>query len=298
MFVQVAALLWAKDRRVGSDSCDWIGSVGGSKPPVNSLPVSTLESYYREHLPAYARVDWVPETGSTNADLLADTFAPAWTVRLAGQQTAGRGRMGRPWVSPAGTQVILSVLLRPTIEEMDQLGTIPLAAGLAVLDTVKELAGTGADVQLKWPNDVLLNEKKVCGILAEAAGLPEDPRIVVGLGLNVSLTREQLPVPHATSLALEGIEVAVEEVGVTVLNALRRRLEQWATGGRDLMTDYRGACATVGKPVRVEAATGQLLGTVTGVSNDGRLELEDEQGARHFISAGDVTHLRRTDTTY
>ena len=231
-------------------------------------------------LPQYARIDHVASTGSTNADLLADAAAPAWSALIADQQTAGRGRLGRPWASPAGTQVILSVLLRPTVADLDHVGTIPLATGLAVLDAVRSVAGDGTE--LKWPNDVLFRGRKLCGILAEAAGLPDDPRIVVGLGLNVSLTREQLPVEHATSLALEGVDVTVEDLTVRVLESLHRRLTQWATG----------------KPVRVEAATGDLYGTVEGVATDGRLDLIDTDGRRHLIAAGDVTHLRRTDTTY
>jgi len=247
-------------------------------------------------LPQYARIDRVASTGSTNADLLADAAAPAWTALIAAQQTAGRGRLGRPWASPAGTQVILSVLLRPTVADLDHVGTIPLATGLAVLDAVRSVAGDGTE--LKWPNDVLFRGKKLCGILAEAAGLPDDPRIVVGLGLNVSLTREQLPVEHATSLALEGVDVTVDDLTVRVLEALHRRLTQWATGDRSLMADYRRACITIGKSVRVESATGDLFGTVDGVANDGRLDLIDTDGRRHLIAAGDVTHLRRTDTTY
>ena len=247
-------------------------------------------------LPQYARIDRVASTGSTNADLLADAAAPAWTALIAAQQTAGRGRLGRPWASPAGTQVILSVLLRPTVADLDHVGTIPLATGLAVLDAVRSVAGDGTE--LKWPNDVMFHGKKLCGILAEAAGLPDDPRIVVGLGLNVSLTREQLPVEHATSLALEGVDVTVDDLTVLVLEALHRRLTQWATGDRSLMADYRRACITIGKSVRVEAATGDLHGTVEGVATDGRLDLIDTDGRRHLIAAGDVTHLRRTDTTY
>lgn len=249
-------------------------------------------------LPQYARVQWVESTGSTNADLLADVTAPAFSALIAGHQSAGRGRLGRPWVAPAGSQAILSVLLRPSVAELDSLGTIPLATGLAVLDAVRSVAGTTAGPELKWPNDVLWDGRKLCGILAEAAGFPEDPRIVIGLGVNVSLTREELPVPHATSLALEGVDITAEDMAVTVLEALHERLAQWATGARTLMDDYRAECITIAKPVRVDAPTGQLWGTVTDVASDGRIDLLAEDGSRHLIAAGDVTHLRRTDTGY
>lgn len=249
-------------------------------------------------LPHYTDVRWTDSTGSTNADLLADVTAPAFTALIAGHQSAGRGRLGRPWTAPPGSQAILSVLLRPGAEELDLLGTIPLAAGLAVLDAVRAVSGPAVGPELKWPNDVLWDGRKLCGILVEAAGFPEDPRIVVGLGVNVSLTREELPVPHATSLALQSVDVAAEDMAVAVLEVLHRRLAQWATGDRTLMDDYRAECITIGKPVRVDAPTGQLFGTVADVASDGRIDLLAQDGSRHLISAGDVTHLRRTDTGY
>ena len=249
-------------------------------------------------LPQYAAVRWIDTTGSTNADLLADATAPALTALVAGEQSAGRGRLGRPWASPPGTQSIMSVLLRPGEAELDRLGTIPLAAGMAVLDAAREVAGGAPGPELKWPNDVLWNGKKLCGILAEAAGFPEDPRVVVGLGVNVSLTEEQLPVPHATSLALEGVSVTAEDMTVAVLTALFGRLRQWSSGDRTLMDDYRAECITIGKSVRVVTATGDLYGEVTDIAPDGRLDLLTTDGQRQLIAAGDVTHLRRTDTSY
>ena len=249
-------------------------------------------------LPGYAAVRRVDSTGSTNADLLADASAPAFTVLVAGEQSAGRGRLGRPWASPPGTQSIMSVLLRPGEAELDRLGTIPLAAGMAVLDAAREVAGGAPGPELKWPNDVLWNGKKLCGILAEAAGFPEDPRVVVGLGVNVSLSEEQLPVPHATSLALEGVSVTAEDMTVAVLTALFGRLRQWSSGDRTLMDDYRAECITIGKSVRVVTATGDLYGEVTDIAPDGRLDLLTTDGQRQLIAAGDVTHLRRTDTSY
>ena len=249
-------------------------------------------------LPGYAAVRRVDSTGSTNADLLADAAAPAFTALVAGEQSAGRGRLGRPWASPPGTQSIMSVLLRPGEAELDRLGTIPLAAGMAVLDAAREVAGGAPGPELKWPNDVLWNGKKLCGILAEAAGFPEDPRVVVGLGVNVSLSEEQLPVPHATSLALEGVSVTAEDMTVAVLTALFGRLRQWSSGDRTLMDDYRAECITIGKSVRVVTATGDLYGEVTDIAPDGRLDLLTTDGQRQLIAAGDVTHLRRMDISY
>lgn len=248
-------------------------------------------SLLHTRLPGYARVDYTDDTGSTNADLLADPSAPAWSVLLAGHQSAGRGRLGRPWSAPAGTQLILSVLLRPDAAALERLGTIPLATGLALTDVV-------APAGLKWPNDVLIDGRKLCGILAEAAGLPDEPRVVIGLGLNALLAREQLPVPHATSLALEGLipaDADLSELAVEVLTALRRRLGQWETGDPELMADYRRACTSIGQHVRVELPTGDLHGDVRGVADDGRIIVAGADGREHLLAAGDVTHLRRSD---
>lgn len=231
----------------------------------------------------YAQLSFVESTGSTNADLLADVDAPAWSVRLAAHQSAGRGRMGRAWSAPRGSQLIASVLIRP--EELELVGTIPLAVGVALCDVIPRAT-------MKWPNDLQIEGKKLCGILAEARFGPE-PTIVIGFGLNVSLQRADLPVPHATSLILEGIEFEPTTLAEQVLRAVHARLRQWETGAPELMRDYRAVSASIGQRVRVELP-GQpdLYGQVTDVLDDGRLRVRDAAGADQDLSAGDVTHLR------
>ena len=226
----------------------------------------------------YPHIDVVESTGSTNADLLASD-APHGAVLIARHQSAGRGRRGRQWSAPADTQLIFSVLLRVT--DVERLGTLTLAAGLAVTDVI-------APATLKWPNDVLIDGRKLCGILAEAASGPGGEfTVVVGVGLNHLLTREQLPVPHATSLALEGVDVTRERLTVDVLTALAARLEQWRTNDPQLMADYRATCSSIGQDVRLEAPTGNVEGTVIAVADDGRIIIDGEA-----FAAGDVTHLR------
>ena len=226
----------------------------------------------------YPHIDLVESTGSTNADLLAGD-APHGAVLIARHQSAGRGRRGRPWSAPADTQLIFSVLLRVT--DVERLGTLTLAAGLAVTDVI-------APATLKWPNDVLIDGRKLCGILAEAASGPDGEfTVVVGVGLNHLLTREQLPVPHATSLALEGVDVTREQLTVDVLTALAARLEQWQANDPQLMADYRATCSSIGQDVRLEAPTGNVEGTVIAVADDGRIIIDGEA-----FAAGDVTHLR------
>lgn len=231
----------------------------------------------------YAQLSLAEETGSTNADLLAEEDAPAWSVRLADHQTAGRGRLGRTWTAPAGSQLICSVLIRPA--DLTSVGTIPLAVGLGLTDVVPGSS-------LKWPNDLQIDGRKLSGILAEARFEPE-PVIVIGFGLNVSLAREDLPVAHATSLLLAGLPTDREALAVDTLQAVHRRLRQWETGDPALIRDYRTVSASIGQEVRVELP-GQpdLFGTATEVLDDGRLRVRDAAGTVQDLAAGDVTHLR------
>ncbi|MEZ2121525.1 MULTISPECIES: biotin--[acetyl-CoA-carboxylase] ligase [unclassified Corynebacterium] len=255
----------------------------------------------------YNRIDHTPETGSTNTDLVvaAGRGAQEWTAVVAEHQSAGRGRHGRVWTAPVGSQITLSVLIRPPRSSLRRLGTLPLAAGLAVVDAVaaaEDISGRAEQDQvhavLKWPNDVLIGGRKLCGILAEAANLSDAPAVVVGLGLNVSLTEDELPVPHAISLDLAAPGRVFDRTRLTgdVLIALHHRLTQWAAGDPGLLGDYRRVCASIGARAKVVVPTAEgertIYGTVTGVADDGRLLFCDEDGTNHELAAGDVTHLR------
>ncbi|HAT1251004.1 biotin--[acetyl-CoA-carboxylase] ligase [Corynebacterium striatum] len=256
----------------------------------------------------FAVIDYVEQTGSTNTDLMQAENVADGTVLLANEQVSGKGRLGRTWVSPAGSQLILSVLILP--ETLEYLGTLPLASGLAVTDTVEGSV-------LKWPNDVHIDGNKLCGILAEAgpvgaafksvpktefnkaevnkaevapkteAGATLSARVVVGMGLNVTLTREQLPIEKATSLALEGRDTDRTELAIALLKNLRRRITQWGNQDPQLMADYRKVCSSIGQEVRLEAPTGDVVGVVESIADDGRINVGGE-----YYSAGDVTHLR------
>ncbi|MFH5229419.1 biotin--[acetyl-CoA-carboxylase] ligase [Antrihabitans spumae] len=242
--------------------------------------------------PFFSQLDVVAETGSTNADLLAraaDAEADR-SVLVAEFQTSGRGRHQRTWVSPAQAQVALSVLVRlPGIAPAD-LGWLPLLTGVAVADAVSSVAKVPAE--LKWPNDVLVEGRKLCGILAEVGTTGKNPTVVVGIGLNVSLTEDELPVPEATSLVLAGAEVSDR---TTLVRALLREFASrftawesagWATG--ELADAYRERCATIGAQVRAELPGGDRIeGTATDVDANGRLIIDGRA-----VSAGDVTHLR------
>lgn len=185
----------------------------------------------------------------------------------------------------------VSVLLRPPIEvELSRWLWLPLVAGLAVCDALAEVANVTAE--LKWPNDVLIFDNKVCGILAERVASPDaDPAVVIGMGINTGLTAAQLPVPSATSLALVGAEVADEVLIAGLLRALGDWYRRWLTG-EDFATVLTSRCATIGRQVRVEVSgSGSVLGQAVGIDGDGRLLVRTAEGVRGF-AAGDVIHLR------
>lgn len=251
---------------------------------------------------AWARVDVVGRVGSTNAALLASAAsgAPDRSVLVAEHQDAGRGRLGRDWVSPPGTGVTVSVLLRPDVPP-DRYGWLPLLAGLAVRDAVRELVP--AQVCLKWPNDLLLGDeqRKAGGILAEATSGPDGTAVVLGIGLNVSGGPGALPA-NATSLRAEGAQaVDRTRVLVAVLTRLAERESAWRAAGGDpdahrLRADYREACGSLGAEVRVELPGGMTAtGMAEDVDGDGRLLLLGADGHRRAVAAGDVVHLRPVD---
>ena len=191
------------------------------------------------------------ETGSTNADLLAEARAGAaeGLVLVAETQTAGRGRLGRSWSSPPRAALAFSVLLRPVAVPPAARAWLPLLTGIAVAAALRAEAGVTAT--LKWPNDVLVDGRKIAGILAEAHG----DAIVAGVGLNVTLTRAELPVPTATSLLLEDAAcLDRERLLAAMLTELASRYTAWAAGpdAAALRAEYLRWCVTVGREVRVE----------------------------------------------
>ncbi len=248
----------------------------------------------------FTAVEVVPSTGSTNADLLAAARAgvAAGSVLVAEEQTAGRGRLDRTWESQPGAGLTFSVLLRPTEVPGGSRGWLPLLTGVAITTALRTQAAVEAD--LKWPNDVLAGgtdgQRKLAGILAEQAG----DAIVVGIGLNVSSARSELPSGLATSLLLAGAATLDRQA---ILTAALRELEVWylrwtgadppgdaSTSG--LRAAYLRACSTVGRDVRVELPSGGILaGRAVDVDNAGRLMVTGPDGV-HAVSAGDVVHVR------
>lgn len=233
----------------------------------------------------------VEATPSTNADLarLAAEDAPGGLVLVTDDQTAGRGRFDRSWVTPPGTAVALSALVYPTAP-LARWGWLSLLVGVAVVDGLRR--ATPLEPLLKWPNDVLLGERKVCGILSESVVSDLGRAAVLGLGINISQDADQLPVPTATSLRQEGADAAASDVVIAVLHALEHWYGRW-DAGESLRDAYRARCATIGQAVAVHIGESEpVTGRAVDVDDDGRLVVETPAGRRAF-SAGDVVHLRR-----
>jgi BirA family biotin operon repressor/biotin-[acetyl-CoA-carboxylase] ligase len=225
-------------------------------------------------------VEWVAETGSTNADLLVagSAGAPDRTVLAADLQTAGRGRFDRRWDAPTGTNLLVSLLLRDVPQQPHELTQ---RVALAALVAVKRVAGV--DAVLKWPNDVLVDEAKLAGILAQTGPSPTDPRgpkafVVVGIGVNIGWAPEgaaRLGTGVERRQVLAELLIAFDELPV------------------DVSALYREHLATIGQEVRVEFGDDRVLvGRAIGVETDGRLIVLDECATTHRIDSGDVVHLR------
>jgi BirA family transcriptional regulator, biotin operon repressor / biotin---[acetyl-CoA-carboxylase] ligase len=245
----------------------------------------------------WSTVEVVASTGSTNADLIA-RGGPEGQVLVAEEQTAGRGRMGRTWVGVPGASLTFSVLLRPSSVHPAQRGWLPLLTGVAVASAVRSL--TGVSALLKWPNDVLVGDRKLAGILAEQS--PDGSAVVVGVGLNVATPADALPVSltglPATSLLVEGVDVAREALLTEILRHLERWYEAFLSdpdpARTGLLDEYRSLCGTLGGAVRVELPSGRVLtGVAEDIDSGGRLLVRtDEATSVTPVSAGDVIHLR------
>ncbi|MCP2254962.1 BirA family transcriptional regulator, biotin operon repressor / biotin-[acetyl-CoA-carboxylase] ligase [Prauserella aidingensis] len=269
----------------------------------NRIDGARLRGELVEPVGPYAQVDVVATTGSTNADLRQAVVdgAPDRTALVAAEQTAGLGRRGRTWASP-GSGVYISVLLRPSGVPVAGVGSLAIAAGLAVLDVGDAL---GANVALKWPNDVLAADAsgKCAGILSEAAS-SDELAVVLGIGLNVTRVREDVTVPAGAlppvSLAELGAATSDRtDVAMMVLAALHERETVWREAAGDLadadmLDEYRQRCLTLGQEVKILTGGGSVIGDAVDVEPTGALVVDVPGGTRRSVFAGDVVHLRPT----
>jgi len=249
---------------------------------------------------------FVAETGSTNADLIQNSAnTDDFSVLVAGFQTAGRGRAGRDWVAPSGSSLFVSVLLKPTGVAASNFSWLPLLAGLAMTKAVAKFLPE-REVGLKWPNDVLVGEKKISGVLSELIG--DQSGVVIGAGLNLLQQQEDLPIENATSLAIEGAtSINLDEVLAGYLANLREHYLEWVqASGSAVASGLRNqviqACSTLDRAgnnrVRVmlpaSAASGEeVVGAAVGIDDTGRLIVQpDGQSEALAVAAGDIVHLR------
>lgn len=267
------------------------------------------------------RVVYYERIGSTNdvAKQLADAGEPEGTLVIADEQIAGRGRLGRTWLAPARSSILMSLILRPrplaphlasrhalndsrtpgtaVRDDLRQLARVTMAVALGACDAIR--AETGLDAQIKWPNDILVNGKKCAGILTEAETLDEELKYaIVGLGVNVNFSAASVAgiPPDATTIA--------DELGkpfprVRLTQSLLRAIEQYYVrlrAGENLREEWAARLATLHQRVCVQTPWGQEEGIAESVDDDGALLLRRADGTTVRLIAGDVTLSVRRET--
>jgi BirA family biotin operon repressor/biotin-[acetyl-CoA-carboxylase] ligase len=223
----------------------------------------------------------VDECESTQ--LLLGPDDPEGAVAVADYQSGGRGRLGRSWVAPPGTALQLSILLRPPPER--NIAQVSLVGGLAAAEVVEEELGLWRSAQIKWPNDVMVNRRKVAGVLGEA----RDGVVVLGIGINVNQTREQLPedavTPPASLRTISGREHDRTALLTTLLGRLDDVYGQWRSGGLEVLYGELGARDFVrGRRLMLDGRAG----TGVMVLRDGRLQVAFDDGETTAVESGEL----------
>jgi BirA family biotin operon repressor/biotin-[acetyl-CoA-carboxylase] ligase len=249
----------------------------------------------------------VPSTNAT-AVALAQDGACHGTLVLADAQTAGRGRRGRTWHSPPGVNLYCSVILRFHPSQAGYLTLIPQASALAVADAIADQ--TRLQCRLKWPNDVMIGDRKVAGILCESAGGQPGSIVVVGIGINANSCREDFPADiqrtAATLLGELGTPVDRAALVSTLMNRLEGQLDLLSPRTVSALIDsYRGRCATLGQCVRVTLGGNEVIdGIADAIGADGSLLIRrrktatsEDSGDSVVIHSADIVHLRRMTGT-
>ena len=219
-----------------------------------------------------------------STQLALDASAPEGAAAVCDEQTAGRGRLGRGWHAPAGTAVLCSVLLRPPVER--RIAEVSLVAGVAAAEAVEAALGLAA--QIKWPNDVMVDRKKVAGILAEA----RDGALVLGIGVNVNQKRDQLPAdaqtPPASLRTIDGVVRDRAPILADLLARLESVYDRWLAGGLEALYAELGSRDFLrGRRVSFDGASGIAV----GIDRSGRLVVESD-GERHALESGEVAYER------
>ncbi|MGH2551675.1 MAG: biotin--[acetyl-CoA-carboxylase] ligase [Thermomicrobiales bacterium] len=220
-------------------------------------------------------------------DRLARNGAPEGAAVIAAVQEQGRGRAGRAWVTVPGSAFLCSVLLRPDLVARE-ISSLPLIAGLAIAEAIELIGGVAC--KLKWPNDILVNEKKICGVLMQSRSVGERVEFAnLGFGVNLNSTIVEIP-PTATSLQIEtGLQIDFATFEQAVFSRLSARYAEFLeAGGKPSLQGWVDRALFLGESVEIGQPQGVLRGRFIGVSPDGALRLETELGVKD-VAIGELT---------
>ncbi len=228
----------------------------------------------------------VEVTGSTQDDLFqlaSNDGAIPKTILASEYQTSGRGRLDRTFIAPAMSALTFSIYIEPKVNR-EEWSFLTLLAGLSAHEALTSL-DPQMEVGVKWPNDLLIGEKKFAGMIAQAT----KKGVVLGIGINVAMAADELPVENATSLALEGFSnLDRNQILAAIINHLEINIEMWEHD-KSFLAEYRSASVTIGKDVEVTFPGGEIVRSkAIDISNAGALLLEN--GSE--VTVGDVVHLR------
>jgi len=260
--------------------------VGTIRRPLNALRINSALGN------GYWRVSVVDVTGSTQNDLAVEARrgnSQNGDVLVAEFQLTGRGRLGRSFIAPTRSALLFSLFIRPHREGGDW-GWLPLLAGQAVVAAIESQCKADVACRLKWPNDILMGEMKVAGLLAERVETPEGPGVIIGIGINVDASEEELPISTATSLKLQGCSAFErEDLLITILENVAHYLQRWEANDGNLISEYENVSVTIGRRIRIELPGGVMKESIAkGVAPSGALILTNGE----LVTVGDIVHLQ------
>ncbi|MDA3734246.1 biotin--[acetyl-CoA-carboxylase] ligase [Niameybacter massiliensis] len=236
-------------------------------------------------------IAYYEEIDSTNTRLKAwaKEGAMEGSIVIAEEQLQGKGRLGRIWDSPKETGIWMSILVKPQIG-IEKIPQITLLAGLATCEAIRKT--TGLEAMIKWPNDIVVNNKKVCGILCELVNTGKDTAVIIGIGINVNSKKFPDDLPYATSLYLEGKEVYMRE---PIISCLLEQLEGYYIQYKkqlslhNIIEQYKDKCINMNREVNIVSSTESYRATVKDIDVEGRLIVQKQNGIEETILAGEVS---------
>lgn len=288
------AAVWKTIKKLKSEGYEIVSSTKKGYKLLVSPNIITANEIKEELHTKYmgTEIVYFDEIGSTNneAKHLAREGAKEGTLIVADMQTSGKGRLGRVWTSPAGEGIWMSLILRPSILP-NEASQLTLIAGVNICDAIKRV--TGLDAKIKWPNDIVINGKKVCGILTEMSAQVEGIEfVVIGIGVNVNMKAFPDDLPYASSLAIEGgKEFSRKKIIATFLESFEKDYYAY-TKVPDLAfikERYEENCITLGKTVKLIARDEETIAKALEINNEGALVVVLEDGSIKEVSTGEVS---------